>query len=65
MQLVAYPRVFNRVFFFQLIDNSLADVAERSDIVGKYFEGDHLIPRFENILIAGLINDNAARVYLK
>ncbi|HCS77058.1 hypothetical protein KN63_07380 [Smithella sp. F21] len=33
--------LMNRIFLFQLIDNSLADIAEGSDIIGKYFEVDH------------------------
>jgi hypothetical protein len=46
VHLVAHPGVFDGVFFFQLVDNALADVTEGSDIIGKYFEVDHpFIPR--------------------
>jgi hypothetical protein len=41
VKLEAYPLVGDVVFFFQPIDNPLADIAEGSDIVGKYFEVDH------------------------
>ena len=40
MKLVAYPLIIDGVFFLQPVDNALADVAEGSDIVGKYFEVD-------------------------
>jgi hypothetical protein len=37
--------IIDGVFFFQPVDNALADIAEGSDVVGKYFEVDgHLIP---------------------
>jgi len=49
MQLKADPLFFNLIFFSQLIDNSLADVTERSDVVGKYFEGNHGLHSFLNI----------------
>jgi len=42
--------ILNRIFFFQLIDNSLADITERSDIIGKDLEIDHrLIPLLAKI----------------
>ena len=41
MKLVAYPLVLDGVFFFQPVDNALADITEGSDVVGKYFEVDH------------------------
>jgi hypothetical protein len=41
MKLVTHPGIINSVFFLQLVDNALADIAEGSDIVGKYFEVDH------------------------
>ncbi len=41
MQFVANPNIFNGVFLFQLIDNALADIAEGSDIIGKYFKANH------------------------
>jgi hypothetical protein len=54
MKLKTYPFIINGIFFFQLVDKALADIAEWSDIVGKYFEVDHyLIPlckRFNHIL---------------
>ena len=46
MKLVTHPRIFDFVFFFQLVDNALADITEWSDIIGKYFKVDHhFIPR--------------------
>ncbi len=42
MQLVTYPCILNAVFFFQLIDNALADIAEGSDVIGKYSKDDHI-----------------------
>jgi len=40
------PFILDGKFFFQLVDNALADIAEGSDIIGKYFEADHhSIPR--------------------
>jgi hypothetical protein len=46
MKLVTHPRIFDFVFFFQLVDNAFADITEGSDIIGKYFEVDHhFIPR--------------------
>ena len=49
MKLETHPRIFNGVFFFQLVDNALADITEGSDIIGKYFEVDHdFIPRLQN-----------------
>ena len=45
MKLKTHPCIINRIFFLQPVDKALADIAERSDIVGKYFEVDHyLIP---------------------
>jgi hypothetical protein len=41
MELVADPGVLYFEFFFQFVDNALADIAERSDIVGKYFDFNH------------------------
>jgi hypothetical protein len=36
MELVTHPRIFDFVFFFQLVDNALADIAEGSYVVGEY-----------------------------
>jgi hypothetical protein len=36
MQFKAQPCIFDAEFFLQRIDNALADVTERSDVVGKY-----------------------------
>ena len=49
MELEAHPSIINVVFFLQPIDNALADIAERSDVVGKYFDfDDHgLFPSME------------------
>ena len=45
MKLVANPNVFNVVFVLKLVDNALADIAEGSDVVRKYFDFDtHLMP---------------------
>jgi hypothetical protein len=41
MKFITHPSIINSVFFFQLVDNALADITERSDIVGKYFKVDH------------------------
>jgi hypothetical protein len=41
MKLETHPLIINGVFFFQLVDNALADITEGSDIVGKYFKIDH------------------------
>ena len=35
MKLIAYPLLVNAVIFLQLIDNTLADIAIRSNIVRK------------------------------
>jgi len=46
MKLEAHPVILQGIFFFQPVDNALADVAEGSDIVGIYFEVDcHFMPR--------------------
>lgn len=37
MNLKAHPFIGNRKLFLQRIDNTLADVAERSDVVGENF----------------------------
>ena len=49
MDLVAYPGVFNIIFFLKLIDNTLADIAEGSDVVKKDFHRDHAFPRLSFI----------------
>ena len=41
MQLIAHPSVINFEFFFQFVDNTFADIAEWSNIVGKNFKVDH------------------------
>ena len=41
MKLVAHPLIINGVFSLQLIDKALADITERSNIVGKYLEVNH------------------------
>jgi len=51
MQLVTHPGIVNGVFFFQLVDKALADIAEGSDIIGKYFEvNHHLLPAGERLV---------------
>ena len=35
MQFIAQPYVFDAEFLLQRIDNALADITERSDVVGK------------------------------
>jgi hypothetical protein len=35
MKLIADPGIVDVVFFFQLVDNALADIAVWSDVVGK------------------------------
>lgn len=42
MKLETHPLIINGVFLFQPVDNALADITEGSNIVGKYFEVDHL-----------------------
>ena len=44
MDLVADPGVFNVIFVLKLIDNTLADIAEGSDVVEKDFHPDHAFP---------------------
>jgi hypothetical protein len=44
MDLVADPAVFNVIFVLKLIDNTLADIAEGSDVVEKDFHPDHASP---------------------
>ena len=41
MKLETHPLIINGVFFFQTVDNALADITEGSNIVGKYFKVDH------------------------
>ncbi len=45
MEFVADPGIVNVVRLLELIDNTLADIAEWSDVVGKdsYFD-THLVP---------------------
>ena len=50
MKLVTHPLVVDGVFFFQPVDNALADIAEGSDIVGKYFEVDHCFAPLKNLI---------------
>ena len=45
MDFVADPGVFNVKFVLKLIDNTLADIAEGSDVVEKDFHPDHVFPR--------------------
>jgi len=45
MELVADPGIFNVIFVPKLIDNTLADIAEGSDVVEKDFHQDHAFPR--------------------
>jgi len=40
MQLVAYPIIFDRIFLFQQIDKTLADIAEGSNVIGKDSEAE-------------------------
>jgi hypothetical protein len=35
MKLVTHPIIINSVFFLQLVDNALADIAEGSYVVGE------------------------------
>lgn len=49
MDLVADPGVFNVIFVLKLIDNTLADIAEGSDVVEKNFHPDHAFPRLSFI----------------
>jgi hypothetical protein len=51
MEFKAQPGVIDIEFFLNVVDNALADITERSDIIGKYFEIDHnrLIPPLEKI----------------
>jgi hypothetical protein len=44
MDLVADPGVFNVIFVLKLIDNTLADITEGSDVVEKDFHPDHAFP---------------------
>jgi hypothetical protein len=42
MDLVAYPLILNRELVFQRIDNTRADIAEGSYVVGEYPDRDSL-----------------------
>ncbi len=46
MKLTADPGIVDLIFLLQLVDNSLADITEWSDVIGKdfYINGAHLIP---------------------
>jgi hypothetical protein len=48
MKFVAYPGVVDVVGLFQLLDNALADIAERSNVVGKDFNVD---THFSSVLL--------------
>jgi hypothetical protein len=54
MDLVTDPGVFNVIFFLKLIDNTLADIAEWSDVVEKNFHPDHAFPRLSFIFFYAL-----------
>ena len=41
MEFVADPGILNVIRLLELVDNALADIAEGSDIIRKYFEVDH------------------------
>jgi hypothetical protein len=38
MEFKTQPCIVDIEFFLQVVDNALADVTERSDIIGKYFD---------------------------
>ena len=38
MEFKAQPGVIDIEFFLKLVDNALADITERSNIIGKYFD---------------------------
>jgi len=40
MQFEAHPVIIDEIFFFQPVDKALADIAEGSNVIGKYFEVD-------------------------
>jgi hypothetical protein len=44
MEFVADPGILNVVRLLELVDNALADIAEGSDVIGKYSNVDaHLM----------------------
>ena len=50
MEFVADPGILNVVRLLELVDNALADIAEGSDVIGKYSNVDaHLMPQSGNI----------------
>ena len=52
MKLETHPLIVNVIFFFQPVDNALADIAKGSDVIGEYFDGDvHLHPYKIRIVI--------------
>ena len=50
MKLETHPGIFNSVFFLQSVDNALADITERSNIVGKYFKVNHFFIPLKNFI---------------
>ena len=55
MKLEAQPLIINGVFFFQPVDKALADIAEGSDIVGKYFKVDHYFSLYKCMIWKELV----------
>lgn len=40
MELIAGPGFMNVIYLLEFFDNALADIAERSDVIGKYLHFD-------------------------
>jgi len=50
MEFVADPGILNVVRLLELVDNALADIAEGSDVIGKYSNVDaHLMLPWQDI----------------